>query len=470
MKLKKAFIFTSVLFIFSMKAQTKVASIFTDNMVMQQNTKVAVWGSDKPSTKISVSASWGEKSTTKSDAKGKWKLFIKTKKADNDASYTLEIKGSEKLVFKNILLGEVWLASGQSNMEMPIKGFPGQPINNSNEFVLNGYNSQIRLFNVKKNPSLKVLDIVKGTWQEATPETVFKFSAVAYLYGKILQEKIDVPVGIICSSFGGTRIESWTDKATLENSKLELDLRIRTKTPKALKNSPSVLYNGMIHPLIPYTIKGAIWYQGESNRGNSEQYSELFNNMVSSWRQKWNIGDFPFYFVQIAPFIYKNKQESAYLREAQLNAMQTTKNTGMAVTLDIGAARFIHPSEKEKIAKRLAYWALAKDYGFKGISYSGPIFKSIKIENDKIIVNFDYAKNGVTSYGKELDNFTLAGDDRIFYPAKATIKRGKLVVTSDKVKNPVAVRYGWTNYLQGGLFNLAGLPASSFRSDNWEKE
>ena len=150
--------------------------------------------------------------------------------------------------------------------------------------------------------------------------------------------------------------------------------------------------------------------------------------------------------------------------------MQTTKNTGMAVTLDIGAARFIHPSEKEKIAKRLAYWALAKDYGFKGISYSGPIFKSIKIENDKIIVNFDYAKNGVTSYGKELDNFTLAGDDRIFYPAKATIKRGKLVVTSDKVKNPVAVRYGWTNYLQGGLFNLAGLPASSFRSDNWEKE
>lgn len=465
----KNILFLVVFFYFNTtNAQTKVASIFSDNMVLQQNTEVSVWGSDVPNLKITVETSWGEKKSVISDENGKWKIFIKTKKAENNTPHTLKIQGSEKVILKNILLGEVWLASGQSNMEMPIKGFKGQPINGSNEFVLNSKNANLRIFNIKKKPSLKPLKNVEGNWKEATPEAVFNFSAVAYLYGKILQQNINVPVGIICSSFGGTRVEAWTDKVTLEKSTLELDLRIRTENIKTLKNSPSVLYNGMIHPIIPFAIKGVVWYQGESNRGNAAQYKSLFTDMITSWRQEWNIGDFPFYFVQIAPFQYKPINNSAYLREAQLQTMQTVANTGMAVTLDIGEEFFIHPPEKELVAKRLAYWALAENYGFKGIQFSGPIYKSMKIDKNAIQLDFDYAPQGVTSLGKELHNFTIAGADKVFYPAEAKIvNRNKVVVNSDKVQNPVAVRYAWKNWFTGSLYGTNLLPVSSFRTDNW---
>jgi sialate O-acetylesterase len=466
MKFKIALI---ALFIFQItisKAQTKVSPLFSDDMVLQQNSNVAIWGEDKPNTKITVKASWNTENSVQTDANGKWKVFVKTTTAGGP--YTLEIKGSETLNFKDVLLGEVWLASGQSNMEMPMKGFRGQPIEGSNELILKGENPNLRLITIKKSIKTEPTTDFEGTWKKATPETVKNFSAVAYMFAKKIQENTNVPVGIICSSFGGTRVEAWMDEQVLAEKNKELNAVDKQKEKDLNKNTASVLYNGMIHPIIPYGIKGAIWYQGESNRGNAEHYASLFSTMIDSWRKEWNLGDFPFYFTQIAPFEYKNKAESAYLREAQLQTMLTTKNTGMAVTLDIGEEFYIHPRKKAEVAERLALWALANTYNFKGINFSGPVYKSMKVEKDIVFLDFDYAKNGVANYGKELVNFTIAGEDKIFYPAKATITKGVLTVSSENVPNPVAVRYGWENFLVGNLYNTAGLPASSFRTDHWK--
>ncbi len=444
--------------------QTKIASIFNHHMVLQQNTHVAIWGTDKPNTKITISANWNEKQTTVSDKNGHWKLHIKTGKAGGP--FTLKIMGSTNVTLNDILLGEVWLCSGQSNMEMPMNGFAGQPITGSNDILLNSDNDEIRLFNVKRNMSTNPLDTCGGTWHVSNAETVENFSAVAYLYGKMLQEKLKVPVGIICSSVGGTRVEAWTKKEVLEQLKFEYKKK-QNPNQKIDKNDPSALFNAMIQPLIPFTIKGVLWYQGESNISNASQYKERFSAMINSWRKDWSIGDLPFYFTQIAPFEYSKEFNAAYLREAQLQTMQQTVHTGMAITMDIGEKDCIHPAQKKQVAERLAYWALAKTYGFSGFLYSGPIYKSMSVTDNKVQLEFDYAPNGLTSFGKSLSQFTIAGADRKFHPAKAEIIKGKLTVYSENVSNPVAVRYGWENYTEGTLFNLGGLPASSFRTDNW---
>lgn len=446
-------------------AQTKVSNIFSDHMVLQRDSNVALWGTDLPNTKIEIQGSWGEENETYADEKGSWELKLKTKEAGGP--YTLEIHGSEKIQLQDVMLGEVWLCSGQSNMQMPMKGFNGQPVNGSNDLILESTNTNLRLFHVNKNMSKKPLKGIEGTWQQSTPEVVRNFSAVAYMYGKMLQHKLQVPVGIICSSVGGTRIESWTNKETLIHGGYNYDTS--TTAQDIDRHTPSVLYNAMIHPLAPYRIKGVIWYQGESNRSNYQQYETLFPAMIQSWRELWNIGEFPFYFVQIAPFSYKPDVNSAYLREAQLHSLKNTKNTGMAITMDIGEEACIHPAKKTEVAKRLLYWALTKSYDFKGIQYSGPLYKSMKVNNNTVELNFDYAPYGVSSFGRELNHFTIAGNDKIFYPAKANIKKGVLTVFSEQVPHPVAVRYAWENYVEGCLFNLAGLPASSFRTDHWEK-
>ncbi|WP_461533162.1 sialate O-acetylesterase [Sinomicrobium sp.] len=463
--LRKPLFFISVLISTACFAQTKLGALFSDHMVLQRETEVSIWGTDNPDTKISISTEWGEKASAVTDADGKWKLTVKT--TDAGDPYTIEIKGSEKIVLSDVLLGEVWLCSGQSNMQMPMKGFNGQPINNSNDIVLNSTNPQLRLFHVKRDMSDNPKENYEGSWKQATPEAVFNFSAVAYMYGSMLQEKLGVPVGIINSSVGGTRVEAWTRNEVLTDPKL--GVKVKMGKSEMDKNNASVLYNAMIHPLIPYGIKGVLWYQGESNRGNHEEYKTLFPAMINSWREEWGLGDFPFYYVQIAPYGYKGKINSAYLREAQLHSLQHTTNTGMAVTMDIGSKGSIHPPEKREVAKRLLYLALAKTYGYKGILYNGPVYKAMEVKDNKVHLSFDYAPNGLFNFGKPLSDFTIAGKDRKFHPAEAKITRGKLVVWSKEVPEPVAVRYGWSNYLVGSLFNLAGLPASSFRTDNWEE-
>lgn len=449
-------------------SQIKLPSFFADHMVLQQSENVNIWGYDKAKTKIKVSGSWGEEATVKSEKDGSWKVQLKTPKAGGP--YTLEIEGSNEVTLQDVMIGEVWLCSGQSNMQMTVYGYGNQPVNGSQEAILNSKNDRIRMFTAKRTYHEIPQKDVEGDWKLAAPATVGNFSAAAYFFGKKLESILDVPVGLIVTSWGGSSAEAWTDKETLSQFKtITIPNEVNTKRPN---QSPTALYNGMLHPFIGYSIKGAIWYQGESNRLRASEYNALMTAMITSWRTQWNQGSFPFYFTQIAPFNYGTGGNSAYLREAQLHTMQTLENTGMAVTLDIGDARYIHPREKKTVGDRLAYWALAKDYGVAGIEYSGPIYKEIKsISKGKIELLFENSPNGINSFGKELTGFEIAGEDKVFYPAQAKIGRPKNVLTvhSEKVPNPVAVRYAFHNTSEATLFSTAGLPASSFRTDNWEE-
>lgn len=443
-------------------AKTELAALLQDHMVLQRNTEAALWGTDEPGTPISVVASWGSDASTVTDASGKWALKLKT--APAGGPYSVTIAGTDQIHIQDVLLGEVWVCSGQSNMEMPVKGFNGQPVYGSNELILQSKNNHIRLFNVQHTTSDTPLDHCDGIWRAAQSDSVAGFSVVAYCFGKRLEQILDVPIGLIASAWGGTKAEAWTPQPTLSTGFPEFyDGSITFENPQ---NTPAQLYNAMINPLVPYTIQGAIWYQGESNKERPDQYARLFPAMIKSWRTAWNQGDFPFYFVQIAPFIYWNK-DSTFLREAQLKTMQTVPNTGMAVTLDIGAEYVIHPPKKIEVGDRLAYWALAKTYDMRGVQFSGPVYKSMEVKEGKVQLAFDYAPEGVSDMGGGFRDFEVAGADKIFHPANTKNIKGQLEVWNTDVPEPVAVRYGWKNFVEGSLFNTAGLPASSFRTDDW---
>ena len=447
-------------------SQTRLPAMFSDNMVLQQKELVSVWGTDKAGTKISVRGSWGNSTTTTTDASGHWKLKLQTAKAGGP--FTITIKGSKEVILKNVLLGEVWFCSGQSNMEMSVKGYNNQPVIGSNETILNSANDNIRFLNTPRSVSVTPLYDVKGEWKAANPATTGNFSATAYYFAKKINAVLNVPVGIIQSAWGASTIESWMDKQSLSEFKNKI---IPDKIPDSMPNRTStIMYNSMLHPYIGYTIKGVLWYQGEANREHANEYQALFTSMINSWRKQWQQGDFPFYFVQIAPF-EPGKANAAFLRETQLKTMLSVKNTGMAVTMDIGERTVIHPAQKEQVGNRLAYWALAKDYNVKGITFSGPVYKQLeKTNNGRVMLTFDHCEQGLTSFGKPLADFEIAGEDKVFYQAQAMIrsdKNGAVIVWNDTVKNPVAVRYAFKNWAEGSLFNTQGLPASSFRTDDW---
>jgi sialate O-acetylesterase len=450
-------------------AQTWLPSFFSNHMVLQQNEEVSIWGKDDPRTKITVTGSWGAEASVKADKNGKWEVKLQTISAGGP--YTLTLQGSEKILLEDILLGEVWFCSGQSNMEMPVKGFNNQPINGSNDFILNAKSDQLRLFTATRNYSMEPLDDVEGAWSTATPATVKEFSATAYFFGKQLQEIIDVPIGLIHSSWGGSKAEAWMDPGALSAFP---EITLPEQLPEnRFNHTPTLLYNAMLHPFIGYTMKGAIWYQGESNREQAKQYETLFPAMIHSWRKLWKQDDFPFYFVQIAPYRYDGPEavSSAFLREAQLNAMLNTQNTGMAVTMDIGECDCIHPAEKNLVGKRLAYWALANDYGIEGVAFRGPEYKKMELTgNGEVKLFFDQLGVGLSFFGNEPAGFEIAGDDKVFHPANAKINGDRtLSVWSDDIPAPVAVRYAFKNCSHGTLYNTEGLPASSFRTDSWEE-
>ncbi len=465
---KSAFI-SLLCFLISLQlwSQTQLPALFSDGMVLQQQQQVSIWGTDKPYMKINVSGSWGKTAMAITDDNGHWKLKLQTPSAGGP--FTIMIKGNKTVTLKNVLIGEVWFCSGQSNMEMPMKGFYNQPVLGSNEAILNSANDKIRMFTNRRTVNISPMYEMNGEWKAAGTETTGNFSATAYYFARKLQKLLGVPVGIIHSSWGGSTIESWMDKETLSAFP---NVIIPDEVPQAQPNrTPTILYNSLLHPYIGFTMKGVLWYQGESNRENANEYQSMFTALISSWRKQWKQSDFPFYFVQIAPFDYP-KLNAAFLREAQLKTMQSVKNTGMAVIMDIGDQKNIHPSQKEEVGSRLAYWALAKDYNIKGVSFSGPVYKDMQINNNgRINLTFDYSEQGLTSFGKPLTDFEIAGDDKIFYPANATIINNEkirgLSVWSDSVKNPVAVRYAFKNWVEGSLYNTQGLPASSFRTDNW---
>ncbi|HAV13647.1 MAG TPA: sialate O-acetylesterase [Opitutae bacterium] len=450
-------------------AETKLASIFTESMVLQQQDHAVIWGTDEPGQQVKITGAWGQAAEATADHDGNWRLSLKTPAAGGP--YKLEVQGSSEINFDDVLIGEVWLCAGQSNMQMPVKGFNNQPINGNQEAILAANKDRIRAFTVKRNSSDTALDSVTGQWIPSSSATVGNFSATAYFFAKKLQETIDAPIGLIITSWGGSSAEAWTDVETLERLGISKDA---PNGDKAQQRQPTKLYNAMLHPLIGYKLKGSIWYQGESNRNRAHQYRDLVTAMVSSWREQWGQGDFPFYYVQIAPFNYDTSgSNSAYLREAQLQTMQTLKNSGMAVTLDIGDPKFIHPREKKEIGERLAYWALNKDYGIEGIETTGPLYQSHTVDDDgKVLVAFEGTTTGISSFGKPFDGFELAGADKVFHPAnvKLSKKANELTVWSKEVPEPVALRYAFENTPNASLFSTYGLPASSFRTDDWIEE
>ncbi|MCK9641732.1 MAG: sialate O-acetylesterase [Prolixibacteraceae bacterium] len=453
------------------QSQIKVASVLGDNMVLQRNTEVKIWGKAKPGEKLTVKADWnaGQASTTAND-KGNWMVKLKTTNAGGP--YTISISTpKEKVQLKNILLGEVWLCSGQSNMEMSMAGYGDSPVIGSNDLLMDADNDQIRLFNVTKAISSVPVDTCTGKWSVANGETASVFSAVGYMYARLLQQRLKVPVGVISSDWGGSAIEAWMSHETILPF---TEAYARTTQPKSAVNQrASNLYNGMISPIINYAIKGAIWYQGESNIGNYRDYVALQAAMVANWRKDFGVGEFPFYFVQIAPYWYGNSKaiNSALQRDEQLKSVSQIPNSGMVCTLDIGEEKNIHPAEKMMVAKRLALWALAETYGIKGIMYKSPAFSKLVVKDTLAVLSFDNVAAGLSTFGKEINCFEIAGQDSIFYPAKLAIKAKQANVWSSKVKAPVAVRYAFSNFpvTNGYLYNTAGLPVPSFRTDNWGK-
>jgi len=453
----------------NLKAEIKLPSIFCDNMVLQQQSQVALWGKASANSTVRVTTSWDHKSySTRAANDGRWKLKVNTIKAGGP--YEITVSDGKSLKLKNVLLGEVWVCSGQSNMEMPVKGYFGQPVVGSAEAIAQSSNPNIRLFTVKRAMSSTKLDDFSGQWNLCEPENVGEFSATAYFFGLMLNKVLNVPIGLINSSWSGTRIEPWISRDG--NKKFDF-VKLPEEKPdaKLTQQIPTVLFNGMINPMVGYVIRGAIWYQGEANAPAPAEYQKLLPGMVEDWRNHWGIGDFPFYYVQIAPYDYgTGALNSAYLREAQLKASAAIPNMGMACIMDLGEKSCIHPSTKPEASKRLAFLALDQTYHIKGIESKSPVLKDFKISGQTINLTFDNASNGLTSYGKELSCFEVAGANKRFYPAKAFITRTGVTVLSQMVAEPVAVRYAFKDFVVGDLFSTIGLPVSSFRTDDWAPE
>jgi sialate O-acetylesterase len=455
-------------------AEVRLPAIVSSNMVLQRNTTITLWGWADAQEEIAISTSWlNEPIRLTADTNGKWQVEAQT--TDSTDPQTIRISGdTSDILLENVLFGEVWLTSGQSNMEQSVQGHIGQPTIGSQEAIVHADNDNLRLFTVARAADTAPRDQIGGHtgWQTATPASVETFSAVSYFYGQQLQEILDVPVGMIHSSWGASIVEAWISKESLSPIK-EIDL-----TGLDLERGmrfPTVLFNAMIHPLIPYTIKGALWYQGEGNASRPEEYETLFPAMVNDWRTRWGIGDFPFYYVQIAPYEYDWNDSTeaeedhliAQMRESQLQCLELIPNSGMAVLMDVGEESVIHPAAKKEVADRLLYNALNKTYGYEAIDFSGPVYDAMEVLDDSIYVTFQYAERGLFSKGNS-DNWEIAGADKIFYPAIATNNRRGITVRSENVKEPVAVRYAWRSWAVGSLYGTNMLPASSFRTDIWD--
>jgi sialate O-acetylesterase len=468
-------LFTSILFLHTtINAQVKLASLFTNNMVLQQQSNVPIWGWDKAGSNVTVSTSWNKKSYKATvNANGKWIVKIAT--PVYGGPYSVTVKGGNTIKLDSVLIGEVWLCTGQSNMEIPMKGYKSQPITGSVDAILKSANSNIHIYNVPHSSVTEAQDNSKpSAWHVASPGFVANFSATGYYFGRLLNDMLHVPIGLISDCYGGSSAEAWMDPEGLKDFP-EIKIPTKTDSIKAVSRTPTTLYNGMLNPVIGYGIKGCIWYQGESNYDHPDQYEKLFPAMVKRWRELWQQGDFPFYYVQIAPYDYTQlppynaggKYNSAYLRDAQRKSLNTITNSGMAVLLDVGEQATIHPPRKEPAGTRLAYLALAQTYGIKGFDYASPLYKAISMEGSRAIIRFEHAENGLTSWNKPMQYFEIAGKDKTFYPAQAIIAGSTIVVSSPLVKEPVAVRYAFKDFVTGDLFGTNGLPASSFRTDDW---
>jgi sialate O-acetylesterase len=450
-------------------AAVKLPAVIGENMVLQRGQPAPIWGWADPGEQVSVTVA-GQTVPTRAGKDGKWKVTLP--KLDVGGPLQMTVKGSAgaAIVLRNVLVGEVWVCSGQSNMTMPVI----QVKNGRSEIAAASY-PKIRLFKVPTRKSAEPQADCVAEWKECNPAAVSGFSAAAYFFGRQLHKELDVPVGLIDCDWGGSWAEWWASRKTLESNPVLKLLAGQTDS--------SSLYNGMLVPLIPYAIRGVIWYQGEANIQRAYQYRTLFPAIIANWRADWGQGDFPFGFVQIAPFSYSgawghDPSCCPELWEAQLMTLKSVPNTGMAVTVDLADPdlihpkgqdyRGIHPTKKQEVGRRLALWALAKVYG-RDLVYSGPIYASMKVQGRGIRLRFEHVGGGlIASDGKPLVEFTIAGEDRKFVPAVAAIDGNSVVVRSESVAQPVAVRHAWRDDALPNLANKEGLPASPFRTDSWK--
>ncbi|TRX41278.1 sialate O-acetylesterase [Flavobacterium restrictum] len=437
-------------------ANVTLPNVFSDNMVLQRNSEVTLWGWANPQEEVVITSSWNHETyKIKASNQAQWEIKIPTPK--EGGPYTIVIKGYNEIVLKNILIGEVWVCSGQSNMEMNASW----GIENGDEEVKNAANPNIRFFTVPKLTATTPQNNLSGTWTECTPETMKYFSAVGYFFAKRLQEDLkNVPIGLISSNWGGTPAEIWMPEEVIQNNAVLLASAKTRKEETYGPNQPGRAFNAMIYPLTGFKIAGVLWYQGESNVG-STVYDQTLSALIASWRQLWKT-DFPFYFVQIAPYKYgEDHFGGAIIRDAQRKVLQEVPNTGMVVISDVSTVEDIHPKDKKSVGTRLANLALAKTYKTNTNVVNGPLFSALKIEKNKAIVTFDFA-DGLYFANKKTNQFEVAGADNVFYEATAFIKKNTVILQSDKVKLPLKVRFAWRNTAQSQLFNKANLPASSF--------
>ena len=441
------------------RGDVKLPKVFGDSMVLQQKAQAAVWGWADKGEEVTVSLGETKASATAGD-NGKWSLKLATPPAGGP--FELKIKGKNEITLKDVYVGEVWICSGQSNAEWTVAVSTSPDL--ERELAKH---PKIRMIKVAHNPSEKPVEDISGQWQVCSPSTAGNFSAIGYFFARHLNSELDVPVGIISTNWGGTICEAWTS-----NEKLKTDpdfapiLQRSEKFQPGNPNQASVLFNGMINPIVPYGIRGAIWYQGESNVSRAVQYRKLFPAMITDWRERFGQGDLPFIFVQLAHYRYGNNLLPEQW-ESQLKTL-SLKNTGMCVITDIATVSDIHPPNKQDVGRRLALWALANTYKKTSLPFSGPLYDSMAVEGNKVRIKFKHG-GGLHARGNKglLTHFTVAGEDQKFVDAKATVDGETVVVESDQVAKPVAVRFAWNELAEPNLFNGARLPASPFRTDDF---
>lgn len=483
-------------------AAVRPAGIFGDGMVLQQQGSVPIWGWADPGERVTVCFN-GQEKTAEADAQGKWRIDLDSMKASSTGQ-NLVITAGNSVTFGDVLIGEVWVCSGQSNMARRLGPHPRQmPIDNWEQEAASATYPSIRCFTTPNDHADQPQADTSGSWRVCTPESVLQFTAVGYFFARDLHRHLDVPVGLIDSSWGGTPAEAWTSRDALQKIQPQVlsdhdravanypgtvaqfeseeprllhewerevaEARIagrplrakpeRPQNPATSNRRPGALFHGKIAPLVPYRIRGVIWYQGEANAGRANRYADLVSGMIGDWRAQWGQGDFPFLFVQLAPFRGSNPE----IREAQHLVWQHTPCTAMISTMDIGDPTDIHPTHKAPVGQRLARAARSVAYG-ESLEFSGPVFKSVEFPGGQAIVHFSHVGGGLVTHDDVLLGFEVAGPDGRYHPARAEIAGSTVVASSPDVPEPVAVRYAWTNAPQASLFNTEGLPASSFRS------
>ena len=464
------------------QAKVKLPHLVSDGMVIQHSSDVRLWGWDKPGKKVTVTTSWSDETAQATTGKdGRWLVSVKSPAA----SFTpLEITfdDGEKTTVKNVLAGEVWVCAGQSNMEMTVRGFDMCPVVDYNNEVLDAADG-IRSAKIPSRMSTTPLDDADTSWRISSAHTVSGFSATGYFFAKTLRKALNVPIGLIETNKGGSRVESWLDEDNLKKyTKEDLDSATMKNRFKWDFHYPLLWGNATFHPILNYTVKGIIYYQGCSNVGDpAGQYTERLKMLVEQWRRDFKEGDIPFYFVQIAPYVYGDGIEGtsgAKLREQQYNASKVIPNSGIVCTNDLVypyEKGQIHPAQKQQVGQRLAYQALNKTYGFKEIICESPVYKSMIIQDGAAYISFDNLANGYSRW-EDIEGFEIAGADKKFHKATAVKywapgndpRNETICVSSPEVKAPVAVRYCFKNFEIGNLKNQGGLPLIPFRTDNWE--